>query len=531
MMNNYDEKTLLKQLEQLENENTKLKVENQELKNKLEAHDLIDEDYNKPVSLNDYYLSKYLDTHDEIYKKRINQIFSVCSSLQEEINELTNELATLKESDTNMTLEETKEAIEKLECEKEELDQVLQVKIIELTDLIKEINKMLIDAKRYAVEYYNNLVMHLGKASNESTLEYMDFILSVVKNSFYDQNVHINNEMIKASYLNKELEDLDKSTEIAKKQIDEKIKNLSDVSIKERIKSLEEELSNKKEQLKQNKISQEELEELFKDIKQKHVKEIVDHINYMQIREFVNKEISNSLEELIEVDFASMLETIDTTTSAKMKKETEIKLLNLRIAQLEQVQNEYETYVSELSNIESLEETISKNITQIEEYASFAMKAIESHVSYQRIYDEYTTLLTKKDVLSKEIEVLKDELVSLKETRREKVLDPYARPVINELNENIAQRESKIERSSILLEKLIKEIELYPKTKDDMMVVSVINEKIRCEKHLPDLYNKQRELMLLVEAKKEHLESLKKSLDEYESLSEKLAELKNESNN
>ena len=227
MMNNYDEKTLLKQLEQLENENTKLKVENQELKNKLEAHDLIDEDYNKPVSLNDYYLSKYLDTHDEIYKKRINQIFSVCSSLQEEINELTNELATLKESDTNMTLEETKEAIEKLECEKEELDQVLQVKIIELTDLIKEINKMLIDAKRYAVEYYNNLVMHLGKASNESTLEYMDFILSVVKNSFYDQNVHINNEMIKASYLNKELEDLDKSTEIAKKQIDEKIKNLS----------------------------------------------------------------------------------------------------------------------------------------------------------------------------------------------------------------------------------------------------------------------------------------------------------------
>ena len=98
MMNNYDEKTLLKQLEQLENENTKLKVENQELKNKLEAHDLIDEDYNKPVSLNDYYLSKYLDTHDEIYKKRINQIFSVCSSLQEEINELTNELACLKEA-------------------------------------------------------------------------------------------------------------------------------------------------------------------------------------------------------------------------------------------------------------------------------------------------------------------------------------------------------------------------------------------------------------------------------------------------
>jgi hypothetical protein len=136
-----------------------------------------------------------------------------------------------------------------------------------------------------------------------------------------------------------------------------------------------------------------------------------------------------------------------------------------------------------------------------------------------------------KDILVKEIDYIQDELISLKETRREKVLDPYARPIINELNENIAQRESKLDRSKVVLEKLIKEIETYPKTKEEIVVVSVICEKIKCEKHLPDLYQKQRELTMAVEEKKERLAQLKKSLDEYDLLNDKLAELEDDSNN
>lgn len=531
MMNNYDERTLLNKISELENENAKLKVENQELKNKLEVKDLVDEDYNKPVSLNDYYLSKYLDTHDEIYKRRLNEIFFKENALNEELASLEEKLRELKEKDIDLSLEEITEEVNKLNLEKEALDEELNEKIIELTDLIKAINEMLVNAKKYVVEYYDNLVQHLGKASSESTIEYMDFILSVARNSFYDQNVLINNEMTKASYLNRELEDLDKSIEIKKNEIDEKIKNLSDVTIKEQIANSEQRAAEIKTDIEHNQMFAKELEELFKEIKQKHIKEILDQISYMQIRDVVNKEIANSLEELIEIDFASMLETIDTTTSAKIKKDTEIKSLNLRKAQLTQVQSEYEECAKEVDNIEGLENTINNNITQIEEYAIFAMKAIESHANYQRIYDEYTSLVTKRDILIKEIDNLEDELISLKETRREKVLDPYARPIINELNENIAQRESKLDRSKVVLEKLEKEIEVYPKTKEEIVVVSVICEKIKCEKHLPDLYQKQRELTMAVEEKKEHLAQLKKSLDEYDALSDKLAELENESNN
>ena len=85
MMNNYDERTLLNKISELENENAKLKVENQELKNKLEVQDLVDPDYNKPVSLNDYYLSKYLDTHDEIYKRRLNAILVKSNEIKDKL--------------------------------------------------------------------------------------------------------------------------------------------------------------------------------------------------------------------------------------------------------------------------------------------------------------------------------------------------------------------------------------------------------------------------------------------------------------
>lgn len=531
MMNNYDENTLLNKISELENENAKLRVENQELRNKLEVKGLVNEDYNKPVSLNDYYLSKYLDTHDEIYKRRLDDIFVKEKNLTEELEKTNEALVKLKENDVDLSLEEINEEVERLEEKKQSLDEKLNIKIIELTDLIKMINNMLIDAKKYVVEYYDNLVQHLGKASNESTVEYMDFIISVARNSFYDQNVIINEQMTKASYLNRDLEDLDKQIEIEKNEIDEKIKALSDVSIKEQIALLDAKVEELHTSIEQNKMFKEELEELFKDIKQKHIKEILDQISYMQIRDVVNKEIANSLEELIEVDFASMLETIDTTTSAKIKKDTQIKSLNLRKAQLEQVQAEYDECLKEVDNIEGLENTINKNITQIEEYATFTMKAIESHANYQRIYDEYTSLVTKKDILEKEIDHLQDELISLKDTRREKVLDPYARPLINELNENIAQRESKLDRSKVVLEKLEKEIELYPKSKEEIVVVSVICEKIKCEKHLPDLYQKQRELTMAVEEKKERLAQLRKSLEEYDALNDKLAELVDESNN
>lgn len=533
MMNNYDENTyskeLLDKIKELENENAKLKVENQDLKNKVEVQELVDTDFSKPVSLNDYYLSKYLDTHDEIFKKRMKQILERSVFLKAEIAENECLLIDLNESTQDFSNLNIEEEVEKLEMEKELLDKQMDQKVIELTDLIKRINNMLMDAKKYAVEYYENLVRHLGKASFDATIEYMDFILSVVRNSFYDQNVLINDEMNKASNLNKELEDFDKQIEIEKKAIDEKIKSLSDTSIKDQIESIENTIKDLKVELEQNEKFKDELEELFKDIKQKHIKEICDQISYMQIRDVVNKEIANSLEELIEIDFASMLETIDTLTSAKLKKETEIKSLNLRKAQLEQVQNEYDEFVSDLGNIEGLVETINQNIKQIEEYALYALKAIESNKTYQRIYDEYTTLLTKKDVLVKEIENLEYELVSLKETRREKVLDPYARPIINELNENIAQRESKLDRAKTQIEKISKDIDNYAKTKEETVVVTVINEKVKCEQHLPDLYNKQRELLMIVEEKKNHLSELKAKLDEYDLLTDKLEALSNES--
>lgn len=531
MMNNYDEKTLLNKIKELENENAKLQLEKDELRKKHEIQEVVDIDYSKPVSLNDYYLSKYIETHDEIFSKRYQNISNEKQKLESELTEQKELLTNLQSNDNDRSIEDIEAEIAELTFRKEDLDKLLEEKVIELNDLIKKINGKLVQAKAYVDEYYGNLVKHLGKASNESTLEYMDFVLSVVKNSFYDQNVEINDEMIKATYLNRNLEDLDKKIEIEKNEIDERIKAISDLSIKEKISACESKIEELEVSLKNNKQVEEELIQLFKEIKQKHIKEIFNQISYMQIRDAENKEIANVLEELIEVDFAQMLETIDTETNALLKKEMEVKSLKLRKAQLSKVEEEYEEFVKEVSNLESMFNSINQNIKQIEEYVSFAMKAIESHSTYTKVCDEYTTLLTKKEVLEKDIETLSDELILLKEQRKEKVLDPYARVLINELNENIALRESKIDRSKTLLEKVIDEINTFANTKEEIVLVNVINEKIKCEKHLPYLYKKQHSLMLIVEEKQEQLQKIKKELDEYNSLEDKLGEMLDENNN
>ena len=220
MMNNYDEKTLLNKIKELENENAKLQLEKDELRKKHEIQEVVDIDYSKPVSLNDYYLSKYIETHDEIFSKRYQNISNEKQKLESELTEQKELLTNLQSNDNDRSIEDIEAEIAELTFRKEDLDKLLEEKVIELNDLIKKINGKLVQAKAYVDEYYGNLVKHLGKASNESTLEYMDFVLSVVKNSFYDQNVEINDEMIKATYLNRNLEDLDKKIEIEKNEIE-----------------------------------------------------------------------------------------------------------------------------------------------------------------------------------------------------------------------------------------------------------------------------------------------------------------------
>lgn len=531
MIDNYDEKELLNKIKELENENAKLQVEKEELRVKSNLKELVDDDYSKKISLNDYYLSKYIELHDEIFEKRHNLIINETSKINSNLVEKNQKLLELKNLDTQDSIEDVKAQIYELESKKEELDKKLEIKIIELNNLIKEINQKLVLAKSYVDEYYGNLIKHLGKASIESTIEYMDFVLSVVKNSFYDQNVEINNKIIKATYLNRNLEDFDKQVEIEKNEIDDKIKELSDFSIKEKIENITSEINELEIALKNNKQVEEELVSLFKEIKQKQIKEIINQISYMQIRDAENKEIANVLEELINVDFKQMLETIDTKTNAILKKEMEVKSLNLRKAQLSKVTDDYEKTSKELSDLESMFEIINKNIEQIEEYASYSMKAIESHSTYIKIYDEYTTLLTKKEVLEKDIEVLDEELTNLKSSRKEKILDPYARVLINELNEKIAKCESKIDQSNNLLDKTIESINLFATNKEETIIVNVINQKIKCEKSLPNLYKKQHSLSLIVNEKEEQLLALKKELDEYNLLEDKLGEMLDENIN
>ena len=46
-------------------------------------------------------------------------------------------------------------------------------------------------------------------------------------------------------------------------------------------------------------------------------------------------------------------------------------------------------FIRKYNQLQSIYESINQNITQIEEYVTFAMKAIDSHAMYLKFYDEY----------------------------------------------------------------------------------------------------------------------------------------------
>lgn len=535
-MNNFNEtkdeqEALIELINNLKNQITHLSIENEELKKRLELYG-ISSNFSKPLSLTEYYLGKYLDLNETVLRSRLDKINQERNAVQKEYNKLYALEETLNKS---VSLEQLNSKCETLEEEIKTLTNESNYLISEqnhqIEELINEINNELEKVSQYTKEYYGNLLQHLGKASISSTMEYFDFVISVVQNSLYDQNVEIIEKM---NFVNSKVSQLEQLMKTYQNSIDQKNNQLE--QLKEQITNNNlQEVSVRLDELEviiQNYIaSEKELIDLFKDIKQKHIKEICNKINYLQIMEASNKEIANEIDVLIEVDYPLVLESIDTTSNAQWKRINELEKLKNRKIELEKIQHQYEEALAEYNQLQSIYESINQNITQIEEYVTFAMKAIDSHAMYLKFYDEYMALVTSEEVLVKDIEKLELEIANLKATRREKMIDPYARPLINELNENIAIRESKVERSKALLDNTRRELEEMAKSKEETILLNVIKEKLYCEKHLPDLYNRQHELMQAIDEKYGILQDLKDSLSEYEEIENKIGELLDESDN
>ena len=130
-----------------------------------------------------------------------------------------------------------------------------------------------------------------------------------------------------------------------------------------------------------------------------------------------------------------------------------------------------------------------------------------------------------------EITNTENKIKELKETRRLKALDPYAKEAIQDLTEQIRKTEHLLEKYQEDVRNSTIELEIMSQNEKNLKLINILKDRTKIEAKLPSLYNQQKELASSVNAKYQSLRSLEKQLKNYDELTERIEALESEINN
>ena len=276
--------------------------------------------------------------------------------------------------------------------------------------------------------------------------------------------------------------------------------------------------------------SKEELTELFKMLKDQNLRKVQDEIKHLQVLEYTNKDIAYEMDKIME-KYEQELITVDTVSNVQLKLTMELSKLTTRLSELEPLKKEYEQKYAEYSQVASILETASSNIKQLEEYVNLTAKAINSNPNYSEIVSRYEGYIATASLLKQEIENLTIKIKDLKEERRLKSFDPYAKASIHKITDEIVESESLKQKYELDLENTNQEIQKISSAQQNLKLMNVLKDKKAIEQKLPALYDQQKELNTIVSMKYDELVKLEESVKEYEDVAAKIEEIKREIDN
>lgn len=525
MMNETEK--LLNRIKELEDENLALKHQLDDLKKELELCGKV-VDTNEPITLTSYYGKKYLEIHEEVYKKRIEKLIERENKLKDEYNQLLNQ-----EESSQLIIENN----ETINNQLVELDNKIQNKYYELEKLRFEfssaVKKVTNDESKITQDTLDILSritsLLFSAATPETIINEIGYTMSILENSLYPINLDIAKRKLELVYALDELNDATqritmeiKSYEVSQKELKSELKEINSSSIEALMESITAELE------KINK-SKNELKQLFDMLKDQNLKKVQDEIKHLQILEYSNKEIAQAMDDTVNQYYDELMNE-DTVSNIELKKIVELSKLSNELIELEGIQNEFDRISSEYEHLNSLLATVNNNISQMEEYVKMTSKAILSKPEYNETVNRYEGYLTTINLLKQEIENAKIKINELKEERRLKSLDPYAKATIQKLTEQIKATESMLAKYNLDLENTTKEVEAIAASERNLKLMSVLKDKKLVEAKLPLLYNQQKELVTAVTIKHDELKKLEESVRNYENILERIEELKSEIN-
>ena len=161
-------------------------------------------------------------------------------------------------------------------------------------------------------------------------------------------------------------------------------------------------------------------------------------------------------------------------------------------------------------------------------YISKAKKVIENSTSFKKTIKEYTESKVRLSSIEASLENVMAREKSLASTRKEILHTPYGKTDLIKIDEELRQVQDTI--ASFTNEKTSLQTRIYQlkDTPQDAKIIAIYDEYKTCEQKLPDLYEKQSSLSVLISDKYIALSNLKSKCSNYEELKEQIEALEDE---
>jgi hypothetical protein len=476
----------------------------------------------------DYYISRYFEIHDYVIEARLSRIDEEILKCQNDYQDLMSREDHLAEIASRN--KEIQEKIEQIDLEIKQNKAYFMEKqndfSIKAESVTAKENNLLISCN----DYYQNILSKLSQNNFQDTMEYVEFVLDVLKYTSYNEVVTY---LAEARIALKQLDELnDLEVQVKKKNMDliqekETISSgLETISFEETEKKLDAlayEITNKKK-------SKEELANLFSKLKKQNVKNITDEIRHFQILEYNQQQIAMKMDEMV-LDYKNSLAVVDTSSNILFMKELKLKKLHEQLEVLQPLKDEYESINDEYNQLVSMHQTISRNINDIEEFISQSKKVIEVSQDFKQVVKHYSDIKNKKAAYESNYSTLRVRLSHLVESRKSKLNDPYGKIELIKIDEEIKNVQESLESFNNELLSLNNELCQLKDTEQDFRVIAIYDDYTNCEEQLPTLYEQQREFSVIVNDKYVQLSNLKLKVAKYDEIANQIEELENEINN
>ncbi len=476
----------------------------------------------------DYYLDRYFEIHNYVINSRISKIdeeIQKCENSYQDLLSREDHLEEIANRNKEIQIE-----IDELTLEINENNNYFCNKQGDFNDKAQKVtekeNNILLACK----DYYQNILSKLSQNNFQDTIEYVQFVLDVLKYTFYNEVTSYLSDAKEALKQLDELNELElqvkkRNMELSQK-IDELSRGIEKISFEETEKKLDDlayEISNKKK-------SKEELTTLFVNLKKQNIKYIVDEIRHLQILEYNQQQVALEMDKVV-LDFKNSLAVVDTNSNIQFAKTLKLKKLKEQLQQLQPLKDEYDKVNDEYNHLVSMHQTISTNINDIEEYSSQTKNLIESNQEFKALVNRYSDILVKKTTYDSNYNTLKVRQSNLVESRKSKLNDPYGKIELVKIDEELKNVQETLETFKNESLALNKQICLLKDTEQDSRLITVYEDCLMCDEKLANLYERQREFSSIINEKYILLSNLKLKINKYDETYEQVEILENEINN